>query len=182
VGYRQEVGSGDARRHPLCVSVVDAEKTIGTQSADYASRSQNSLHILYFQAREQPAGFPPDSGPASRDKANVRDGHYPLWGQIHLYRPVSGGQPSPAAAAFILPFSTPNQALIDATIAGGSVPVMFVTRDTEMGPLRAFQPDLQCHCYYELQLTGGTSCQRCAGPADCSREKPSCNLGYCEAR
>ena len=168
----------------LTVSAAEAEKTIGTLSADYASRSDNSLHVLYFQARGQRAGFLPDSAPAARDKANVRDGHYPLWGPIHLYTPVTGGQPSAAAAAFILPFSTPNQTLIDATIAGGSVPVcaMHVARDTEMGALRSYRPGFQCHCYYEFKVTGGTNCQRCVGPAECPVERPACNVGYCEGR
>jgi hypothetical protein len=165
----------------LTVSQADAEKTIGTLSSDYA---KDGLHVLHFQAKGQLAGFLPDSSPSSHDKKNVRDGHYAFWGPIHLYTRVSGGQPSPAAAAFILPFSTPNQALVDVTIAAGDVPVcaMSVARDTEMGALRSFAPDFQCDCYYEQKVTGGSSCTKCNGPADCPRESPACNLGFCEAR
>src|SRR5205814_197529 len=103
----------------LTVSASEAEKTIGTLSSDAA---RDGIHTLYFQAKGQLAGFLPDSSAAAHDKQNVRDGHYAFWGPIHLYTRVSGGQPSSAAAAFILPFSTPNQALLDASIAGGTVP------------------------------------------------------------
>jgi hypothetical protein len=165
----------------LTVSAAEAEKTIGTLSSDSA---KDGIHTLFFQAKGQLAGFLPDSSASARDKQNVRDGHYPFWGPIHLYTKVAGGQPSPAASAFILPFSTPNQALIDASIAGGTVPIcaMAVTRDTEMGSIKAFNPDALCHCYYESKVRGGTDCKVCSGPADCSPAAPACNLGYCELR
>ena len=146
--------------------------------------AKDSLHILYFQAVGQLAGFLPDSAPSARDKQNVRDGHYPLWGPIHLYTPVAGGQPSSTSAAFILPFTTPGKELIDATIAVADVPIcaMSVTRDSEMGPLSAFAPDVQCACYYENAVTGATQCTSCRAPADCPKEAPACNFGFCEAQ
>jgi hypothetical protein len=163
----------------LTVSASDAEKTIGTLSSDAA---KDGIHTLFFQARGQLAGFLPDSSAAAHDKQNVRDGHYAFWGPIHLYTQVSGGQPSPTAAAFVLAFSTPNKTLIDASIAGGTVPLcaMTVARDTEMGPLRKFEPDFLCSCYYESKVRGGTDCKPCAGPADCASPTPACNLGFCE--
>jgi hypothetical protein len=165
----------------LAVSVVDAERTIGTLSG---AAAKDAIHALFFQGRGQLAGFLPDSSPAAHDNQNVRDGHYPLWGPIHLYAKTSGGQPSSAASAFVIPFSTPNRALLDASVAGGMVPIcaMSVTRDTEMGPLRGFVPDFQCDCYYELKVRGGTRCQACTGPADCPASAPACNFGYCEPR
>ena len=165
----------------LTVSVADAERTIGTLSSDAA---KDGIHTLFFQSRGQIAGFLPDSSPSARDKQNVRDGHYPFWGPIHLYAKTASGQPSSAASAFVIPFSTPNRALIDASVAGGMVPIcaMSVTRDTEMGPLRSFGPDFQCECYYELKVRGGTQCMACGGPADCPAATPACNFGYCEPR
>jgi hypothetical protein len=167
----------------LAASDTDAEKTIGTLSIDYADQKKDALHILFFQAKGQLAGFLPDSSPTSSDKQNVRDGHYSPWGPIHLYTKLVGGQPTAQAAAFIIPFTVPNQALIDATIAGGAVPVcaMHVTRDQEMGPLKAFAPTFQCNCYYEFKVNGGTGCKTCNGAADCTANRPACNLGYCEA-
>lgn len=166
----------------LTASAPDAEKTIGTLSIDYADKVKNSLHILFFQAAGQLAGFLPDSSPNASDKQNVRDGHYAPWGPIHLYTKLVAGQTSSQAAAFILPFTVPNQALIDATIAGGTVPVcaMHVARDQEMGPLRAFSPSFQCGCYFDFKVNGGSACQACGGTADCPANLPACNLGYCE--
>jgi hypothetical protein len=166
----------------VTASADSSEKTIGTLSIDFADRVKDSLHILSFQAKGQLAGFLPDSSPSSRDKQNVRDGHYSPWGPIHLYTRLLAGQPTAQATAFILPFNVPNQALIDATIAGGSVPVcaMRVTRDVEMGPLKAFSPGFQCHCYYELKVNGGNDCMPCTGAAACPKNRPACNLGFCE--
>ena len=166
----------------LSTSATDAEATIGTLSIDYADKLKDTLHILSFQARGQVAGFLPDSGPNAFDKKNVRDGHYSPWGPIHLYSKLSGGQASAQAAAFVVPFTIPNQALIDATIAGGTVPVcaMHVSRDQEMGPLKTFQPAFACDCYYDFKVSNGNKCTRCTGPADCPPTAPACNLGYCE--
>jgi hypothetical protein len=164
-------------------SASDAEKTIGTLSVDYADKVKNGLHVLYFQASGQLAGFLPDSTPNTSDKQNVRDGHYSPWGPIHLYTKLVAGQTSAQAAAFVLPFTVPNQALIDATIAGGAVPVcaMHVSRNQEMGPLQAFAPTFQCDCYYDAKVSGATSCQPCTGSGTCPGSRPACNLGYCEA-
>jgi hypothetical protein len=166
----------------LTTSSADAEETLGTLSTDFADGAKDSLHVLSFQARGQLAGFLPDSRANSRDKQNVRDGHYSPWGPIHLYTILTQGQASAQAAAFIVPFTVPNQALIDATIAGGAVPVcaMRVARDQEMGPIHAFQPSFSCACYYDFQVSAGNDCQACAGPADCPAQLSACNLGYCE--
>jgi hypothetical protein len=166
----------------LATSATDAEATIGTLSIDYADRLKDTLHILAFQAKGQLAGFLPDSTPNAFDKQNVRDGHYSPWGPIHLYTQLLGGQASAQAAAFIVPFTIPNQALIDATIAGGAVPVcaMHVSRDQEMGPIKAFTPGFSCDCYYDFKVSNGNRCTRCTGSADCPSTAPACNLGYCE--
>ncbi len=166
------------------VSINASERTIGMLSIDFADREKSNLHILYFQPRGALAGFLPDLHPFTRDKENVRDGHYPLWGPIHLYARASGGDISAAAKAFITQFSVPHpdNELLDATIETGNVPgcAMKVTRDSEMGPLRAYEAPFQCHCYYEKQLNGGNACKACAGPAECPSDRPACNLGYCE--
>ena len=163
-----------------------AEKTIGILSMDFASKAKQNLHILYFQGRGQIAGFLPDRTPFTDDRENVRDGHYPLWGPIHLYVKLSGGQPSPAAATFINQFSVPkpDQSLLDATIGTGNVPLcaMKVTRDKEMGPLASFEPAFGCGCYFEFKVNGGTTCQKCNGPAECPTDHPACNIGYCEVQ
>ncbi len=126
----------------------------------------------------------PDLQPYTRDKENVRDGHYPLWGPIHLYARVNGGDISAGAKAFVTLFAVPHpdDELLNATIETGNVPgcAMKVSRTSEMGPMRAYEAPFQCHCYYEKKLNGGTGCKPCAGPAECPSNTPACNLGYCE--
>jgi hypothetical protein len=166
-------------------SSSSAEETIGVLSTDYADNPmyKAGINTLYFQASGQRAGFLPDSLPSTNDKQNTRDGHYSPWGFIHLYLTLdASAQPQPQAQAFISLFNEPNQALVDATIMGGDVPVcaMHVTRTTEMGPLAAYVPSFQCNCYYGKSVNGSTSCTSCAGPSDCPTQV--CNLGFCEAK
>jgi hypothetical protein len=165
-------------------STSSAEKTIGVLSTDYADNPtyKTGVNTLYFQAAGQNAGFLPDRLASTNDKQNTRDGHYAPWGFIHLYLTLdASGQPQPPAQAFVSLFNEPNQALVDATILGGDVPVcaMHVTRTTEMGPLEAYVPDFQCNCYYDKSVNGSTTCTPCNGPAACPSQ--ACNLGFCEA-
>jgi len=162
----------------------NAEQTIGVLSTDYADNPmyKTGVNTLYFQASGQNAGFLPDRMPTTNDKQNVRDGHYAPWGFIHLYLALSaGGQPQSQAQTFVSLFNEPNQALVDATILGGDVPVcaMHVTRTTEMGPLEAYAPAFQCNCYYDKSVNGSTTCTACGGSSDCPAQ--ACNLGFCEA-
>jgi hypothetical protein len=165
-------------------SASSAEQTIGVLSTDFADNPtyKTSVNTLYFQAGGQSAGFLPDRLPSTNDKQNTRDGHYAPWGFIHLYLTLNASsQPQPQAQAFVSLFNEPNQALVDATILGGDVPVcaMHVTRTTEMGPLEAYAPDFQCNCYYDKQVNGSTTCTTCTGPSECPSQ--ACNLSYCEA-
>jgi len=43
------------------------------------------LRILAYKDNQQTCGFSPDSTIAAHDKANVRDGHYSLWGPLHFF-------------------------------------------------------------------------------------------------
>ncbi len=168
------------------VSTGEAERTIGTLSIDFADKEKDNIHILYFQPRGALAGFLPDRHPYTRDKQNVRDGHYPLWGPIHLYAREVNGEITAGAKAFITQFAVPRPStdLLNAIIDTGNVPscAMRVWRDAEMGPLRHFEAPFQCHCFYEKKLNGGNDCKACTGPADCGGDRPACNLGYCEVQ
>jgi hypothetical protein len=166
----------------------DVEKTIGILSTDYADQARGNVRMLYFQAAGQLAGFLPDSSPDSKDKQNVRDGHYAAWAPIHLYATASGGGTtlSAAAQAFVNPFLVNNQQLIDATINGGDVPqcAMYVQRTSEMGPLSAYSPNFQCYCHYQyyLDMVTPPGCTACSTSAQCPSSKPACNLGFCETQ
>ena len=180
---------GSAQVRSLLKVVLDkenAEKSIGIVSTDIADEERSNLRILAFKAKGQTCGYLPDSTPNTRDKINVRDGHYPVWGPVHLFARTSGGIPSTAAGAFVGRFATAriDKTLLDTEISRGLVPqcAMRVTRTEEMGPLASFQPQFQCGCYFDFKSNGATSCKTCNGPAECSGATPACNFGYCEAR
>jgi hypothetical protein len=162
-----------------------AEKAIGVLSSDFADRARANLRMLAFQASGQSCGYLPDSSPTLFDKANVRDGHYPIWGPIHLYARTNNEVPSAAADALVTRFAVPrlDQKLLEAIVAAGYIPscAMRVKRDEEMGPLAPFQPQFACGCYYDSLVNGRSSCAPCTGPSECPTSAPACNYGFCEA-
>lgn len=163
-----------------------AEKTIGVLSSDFADRERGNLTTLAFQARGQSCAYYTDSTKFAKDKRNVRDGHYAMWGPLHFYTRLEGNGPNEAAGAFAVRFSVPqlDQPLIDAIAKTSTTPLcaMKVTRDDEMGPMRPFDPSFHCGCYFDSLVGGASSCTRCAGPQDCPSSQPACNYGYCETR
>ena len=142
-------------------------------------QQRGNLRVLAFQAFNQGCGFLPDSTAFANDKANVRDGHYPLWGPLHFFTPLSnGGAPSPAAGAFVLRFSQPklDQALVQAIAKTGNVPAcaMHVKRTTELGDLVKADPPYSCDCFFDFVVNGKTSCQTCTTSAVESDSLISC--------
>jgi ABC-type phosphate transport system substrate-binding protein len=163
-----------------------AEKSIGILSVDVADAERSNLRVLAFQAYGQNCAYLPDTSPNAHDKLNVRDGHYPVWGPVHLYARTSGGVPNAAGTAMLGQFSVPKlaQPLVDAIAGRGLVPecAMRVTRTEEMGPFASYQPQFGCGCYYDFKVNGATSCKACKAPADCPGSAPACNYGYCEVQ
>jgi ABC-type phosphate transport system substrate-binding protein len=178
--------SSDNLRDSLeAVDPMRASRAIGVLSSDFADKARGTLRVLAFQAQGQTCGYFPDSTNTSLDKANVRDGHYPIWGPIHLYAQLTQATPSRQAQALIRLLTEPRleQRLMDAVIDSGYIPscAMRVTRDQEMGPiiprpLTAFS----CGCYYEKYVNARNNCTPCGGPADCPTSRPACNYGFCE--
>jgi hypothetical protein len=162
------------------------EKTLGVLSTDFADQERGNITVLAFQAKGQVCGFWPDSTPFARDKRNVRDGHYPIWGPLHFFTRLAAGVPSAAAGAFVLRFSVPrlDEGLVKAIADSNNVPecAMKVSRDGEMTPLKPFEPPFGCECFYTAATTGSTSCKKCTNSSECSGDRPSCNYGYCEKR
>jgi hypothetical protein len=161
-----------------------ADSSIGILSIDFNDKYRGNLKALYLQSRGQNCGYQPDAEPTSFDKANVRDGHYPLWGYVHLFtRVLSGGEPSPQAKAMVLLFSLQKleQRLLDEIIGASLVPqcAMSVSRTTEVGDYVG-KGGFQCGCYFDFKANGRTSCQSCTIPSDCPSSAPACNYGYCE--
>jgi hypothetical protein len=169
-----------------------AEQAIGIISVDYYDDDRDNLRALAFAATGQDCAYLPDSTQYKKDKENVRDGHYPIWGPLHFFAAVSDGVPASAAAqAFVSIVSVPNipQALLDAFIGSSLVPscAMSVQRTSELGPLSTYSAPFQCGCYFEASPDVNGSpppgCNPCNTANDCTDPtRPACNLGYCEVQ
>lgn len=166
------------------------EKTIGILGTDLADQNRGNIKVLAFQAAGQGCGFLPDSTVNVADKRNVRDGHYTMWGPLHFFARLGpNGQPSDAAAAFVLRFSVSklDEELIRSVALTANVPAcaMKVTRTAEMGPMTPFEPNFQCGCFYESVATSSEppGCTRCSTSQDCpDPDKKACNYGFCEKK
>jgi hypothetical protein len=169
-------------------SASDAEKAIGTLTTEdiQPPAVTANLRILAFQAKGQIAAFWPDSSVDARDKRNVRDGHYAMWGPLHLFANLVNGQPSVAAAPVVNGFSQGqiDKAVLDAAIDNFFVPqcAMRVRRTSDGGPLSPFVPEVGCGCYFESRAAKATTCKACSSAADCPTTAPKCNYGFCEVQ
>ena len=150
--------------------------------------------LAYKHYGQNKCAYFPDSTEAAKDKRNVRDGHYAMWGPIHFATRVNNGVPiNPSAAKAInmwIGVTPPPQGLDLVQIAAinNLVPTcaMQVKRRVEMGSLEAVIPDNGCGCYFE-KVAGAAmspSCKACSKDTDCTDpSRPRCtNYGFCEAR
>jgi ABC-type phosphate transport system substrate-binding protein len=166
---------------------ADVQTAIGGAGLSVLDQRRDELRVLPYQHYEQTCGYYPDSSPTALDKRNIRDGHYPIWGVVHILTRVDqGGLPvNPGANRFInLVLGTDEIAGLDAIALeaeSGLIPqcAMNVIRDEDGGPLASYQPARSCGCYYE-SLVGETDCESCESSADCPDELPNCSYGYCE--
>lgn len=176
--------SAVASQMQILLDPAIAEKAIGILAGDVTAQTSDLLRVLEFQAKGQSCAFAPDTSPFILDKANVRDGHYPIWGPVHFFARTTGGIPSVAASALVSRFAAPkpDPKLLDSIISTHLVPrcAMRVGRSIEMGPLSSYKTDSRCTCYFEKGATGKTSCQTCAQASACPSSAPACNYGYCE--
>jgi hypothetical protein len=164
---------------------ANPEQSIGIMSIDYADTDRGNLRALHLQAEGQIAGFLPDSTATSKNKANVRDGHYPLWGYVHFYAASLNGSTSAAVQAFVTRFSVPklDQSLVEAMIDASLVPqcAMKVARNSEMGAFVGNPSRYQCGCFFDYRTTQHASCPICKSDIDCPSAAPTCNYGFCES-
>jgi ABC-type phosphate transport system substrate-binding protein len=165
------------------------ESTIGILSAEVAQESRPAIRILSYQHYGQNCGYYPDKDDSSNDKQNVRDGHYAIWGPLHLFTLMaSNGYPANAQAGDVIGFMTGTRPapgeldLVALQARRHLVPqcAMRVSRSEEVGPLSSFAPSQACGCYYEKVSNGTTACTPCSNKTDCPPEAPFCNYGYCE--
>jgi len=171
------------------VSAADAPSTLGILAVtNIVGNVPTSLDVLAYQHYGQSCGYYPDSSQSAKDKRNVRDGHYAIWGPLHIMSRTRKGYPVNPDAKRLVEYWTgtvppPSGVdLIQVDAVNNLVPTcaMQVQRKTEMGALSTYSPSNPCGCYFEAQ-GGGTRCQTCKTSNTCPASAPTCSLGYCES-
>jgi hypothetical protein len=171
-----------------------ANAAIGILGADYIdSRTLRAqIRPLAYQDTHQACAVTPDSSETSKDKRNVRDGHYPIWGPLHLlYKVNTKGEPENSGIRQPLldmvgylagTKALPNGlSLFDVYAQSGLVPecAMQVARTQDGGAILPFRAESPCSCLFDVRTTGATDCKTCAVQGDCDPGE-SCSQGYCE--
>ena len=191
-----ETGSGPVfndikgRLNPVTKAAADPKKLIGILSSGEADADPLNVKKLAFQATGQTCAFWADSGVSALDKKYVRDGHYPVWGPLHVLAKATAGVPSNAAAKKVIDaFTAQDQDILDIEIAANVVPLcaMNVTRDSEVGPMSSIQPTGACGCYFDSKraATLPAECKACTeanAATKCTGERTKCNYGFCEVK
>lgn len=163
------------------------EKAIGMLAMDVIDVNRATIKPLAFKFAGQPCGFTPDSTLTSFDKQNVRDGHYAIWGALHMLTPVdpaSMKNAKPSVQAVIDALSgVPSLDVLKVEVSKGVVPdcAMRVSRTSEVGPMASYMPAKSCECAY-LAVANGTAPATCTPCTAASATCPACNLGYCEVQ
>jgi hypothetical protein len=162
-----------------------ATKPLGILAADYIdSRNLRAqLRILAFRDSAQACAVYPDSNETSKDKQNVRDGHYPLWGPMHLLHKTHARSDVTELVAYMAGTKPlPNGIkLLDVYAQSGLVPecAMRVSRSKDGGEITSSKPENPCACAFELRATGQTRCKTCKVQADC-KDGETCSQNFCE--
>ncbi|HET9953791.1 MAG TPA: hypothetical protein VFQ61_04790 [Polyangiaceae bacterium] len=186
-------GSGDVVTAITAANATQAEAdlTIGILSTDAVAKNSDKVKVLAYQHFGQSCGYLPDSSSSRFDKQNVRDGHYYVWGPLHMLSPVKSGKPANANAKVVIDYLSgaadpAGFDLIQLEAKGGVVPAcaMRVSRTTEVGPLSSFMPERSCECKFVREATGTApaGCETCENNSDCPSSAPACNYGYCEVQ
>jgi ABC-type phosphate transport system substrate-binding protein len=164
---------------------------IGILASDVAQDNRTAVRVLAYRHFGQSCAYYPDSDEILNDKQNVRDGHYAIWGPLHLLTRLNGsGYPVSMLGAKVIGYLAgttavpPGLDLIMLEAQRHVVPqcAMRVKRMQELGPLASFAPSGSCGCYYEFAANGGTSCTACMASLDCPASAPVCSYGYCETQ
>jgi len=172
---------------PMVVSGINSgtAAAIGILGAEVYDANRATMKVLAYRAKGQYAAYYPDSSASSRDKKNVRDGHYTVWSPTIWMDTVDGtGAPVKASARYVVDLiagktvtPAPSFGMIDIVAAVGLVPIcaMRVNRAFEGGPLSLFTPPESCTCKYE-SLVDTSSCATCT--TSCTTGV--CRNGFCE--
>ena len=192
VKWKNTDGQFSGNMISLLTSSSNPEKTLGVLAkTDITDTLSLSLRMLAYKDFNQPCGYFPDSTETAKDKQNVRDGHYKLWGPTHFYvkTDASGNITNPNVARVIGILTgtatAPNGLdLVQVDEVNNLVPTcaMRVKRSTEVGQMSPVAPQNACGCYFDKLATGKTSCTSCTSPSQCPTSAPVCSFGYCETQ
>ena len=172
---------------PMVVSGINngTAAAIGILGAEVYDANRATMKVLAYRAKGQYAAYYPDSSSSSRDKKNVRDGHYTVWSPTIWMDTVDGtGAPVKPSARYVIDLIAgktvtppPSFGMIDVIAAVGLVPIcaMRVNRAFEGGPLSLFTPPESCTCKYE-SLVDTSTCATCT--TSCATGV--CRNGFCE--
>lgn len=187
-------GGGDVLNMLTAAATAgNAEKAIGILATDVAESKAGvaAVKVLGYQHYGQSCAYWPNSTATNFDKANVRDGHYPIWGPMHLLAKVEGGAIANDDVKKVLDYMSgavdpTSFDLISLEAHGGLVPTcaMRVTRSEDAGAMASFQPEKGCSCKFMNEATGTApaECKSCSSDSDCPSSAPHCNYKFCEVK
>ncbi|HEX3596390.1 MAG TPA: hypothetical protein VHU80_14875, partial [Polyangiaceae bacterium] len=174
------------------VTMGNTQKAIGIMSSGDADKNRSAVRGLAFQATGSKCGYTPDSDSTTAfDKANTRDGHYPISGPVHLYTHAPSGTIANADVKKVVDLMTgavdPDFDFITVQAKASVVPdcAMRVSSTKDGGALMSYMPPRSCECKFVAAATGNApdGCAVCTKDTDCkSSAAPKCNFGYCEVK
>jgi hypothetical protein len=167
---------------------------LGATDVDPLRRAGSpAVKELAYRHYGQNCGYLPDSSAGTYDKRNVRNGHYAVWGPLHVLTLPASDMTLKTNIDLIVAYLTgTTQAggldIIASEAQSGLIPqcAMRVARTKEVGPMTPFSPAQACGCYYEYigSPSHQTSCQSCSNDTQCPSNYtcPLYNgMGWCEA-
>jgi ABC-type phosphate transport system substrate-binding protein len=140
------------------------DQTIGLLGADYYDLHRDTMNALAVQSFHQKGAYYADSTATSFDKRNVRDGHYTMFGYLHLITHVDGSNvPATSASKRFIDWITGNTGaggtpapfdVTAITIAAKLIPTcaMKVKRESEGGALSPYTPAADCSAQFEAAV------------------------------
>ena len=152
-------------------------------------KRRSDVRVLGFQSIGQRGAFFPDRKSNTFDKQNVRDGHYPLWGYVHmllLADPVRPTQPLSLPAGRVADIligkdKVASRDTVPMQLSHGFVPqcAMRVAKASDGAPLTPAPAKDACHCWFEKNVPGGLlNCGECKDGMTCS--VGTCRRNFCE--
>ncbi len=168
----------------------DQGAALGILPTAIIDKRRGEVRTLGFQSMGQHGAFFPDRKFSSFDKQNVRDGHYSLWGYLHMILradPGMPGKPLSAAAGRVANIllgreTVASRDTVPMQLSAGFVPqcAMRVSKASDSAPLTPMAaPVDSCSCWFEKNVTAGLlNCAECKGGATCSTG--TCRRELCE--